>query len=524
MPAISFNPKKTVARIRQIAAVLRLVLLVVINGCGGMPLEQATPAEAPNYLGKADGTSDTADCLCTMVLRSVGRVSNNMGGYMDTCQAGISSSDCRYFWEGFIDVSKEQLDRFESFGVLFVTGTTQGQWYSTPAERVQDVEPGFARFRFRISEFTPSPGMSYSSLNRTTIDFVPYGVWKSGGRLFDHNRVIDPLGSYQLRIENGWSISQDASCPPQLPQPEYRLTYPDFNETLVGGPVEAGGKLKIVYDGRRLRATQGCMGGHNAVSATTLMVAWMFDGDSTIRTAEVEFYRESYGYACQGQSPCVEDRVSTPIIDVPERANLVSMWFYCVPMGSGDPAGYDSDEGRNYSLPIRAKELPWVGNFTKNISRSASDPCEGGVELGQGFSFDTWARQRATVANVCFEIYQAGVTDWDNPDMWRQLDVKVFYSYNHAAFLDRYVNMVYRAGNNARYAIELRPLDPFASYTCPGGPVSTVYQGSEPYVQLELEFLVTVNGEEIRPNGPGTTFRGLFTDYANNPWREENCN
>jgi hypothetical protein len=518
------SPKALLSRATLAIFATTLPLFAAISGCGQDLEEQSLPAEAPNYLGKADGFSDSADYTCAIVLRSIGRVPNGTGGYMDTCQAGITSSDCRYFWEGYLDVAEEQLERFESFGVLFQTGMTQGQWYATAAERVAGVEPGFARFRFRITEFTPSPGMSYTSLNQTTIDFVPYGEWKSGGRLFDHNRVIDPMDSYHLRLENGWSISADATCPPRLEQPEYRLTYPDFNEILVGGPVEGGGKLKIVYDGRRLRSTQGCMGGHNAVSATTVMAAWMFDGGDTIRTAEVEFYRESYGYACQGQSPCVEDRVSTPIIDIPENAHLISLWFYCVPMGSSTPAGYDSDEGRNYSLPVRAKNLPWVGNFIKNISRSASDPCEGGVELGEGFSYDTWARQRAAVANVCFEIYQAGVTDWDNPDIWRQLDVKVFYSYNGEAFLDQYVSMVYRAGNNARYAIELRPLDPFAPYTCPQGPVTTVYQGSEPYVQSEFEFLLLVNGQEIRPAGPGSTFKGLFTDYANNPWREENCN
>lgn len=161
---------------------------------------------------------------------------------------------------------------------------------------------------------------------------------------------------------------------------------------------------------------------------------------------------------------------------------------------------------------------------TRKVSSTPPDWFHAPRFRGDGFSFDTWARQRAAVANVCFEVYQAGVTDWDNPDIWRELDVKVFYSYNSEAFLNQYVNMVYRAGNNARYAIDLRPLDPFASYTCPPGPVTTVYQGSEPYVQSEFEFLVTVNGQEIRPAGPGSTFRGIFTDYANNPWRQENCN
>lgn len=281
-----------------------VVLVLGFVGCGGSGADLgALPAAAPSYLDKADGTGDRADTACQVVLRSIGRVSNGMGGYQDTCQVGLSTTDCRYYWEGFVDVDAARLDQVAAVEVLFQTGMTQGQWYSTPAEPVAGGEVGFARYRFRIAEFTPSPGMSFTSLNRTTIDLVPYAVTSAGGRVFDHNRVADPLDSYHLRLENGWTIGPDGSCPPRLDVPEYRLSYPDWNETLVGGPLVAGGQLKVVYDGRRLRETQGCMGGHNAVSATTLSVAWMFDGDGTVRTAEVENYVESYGYACQGQNP-----------------------------------------------------------------------------------------------------------------------------------------------------------------------------------------------------------------------------
>jgi hypothetical protein len=506
------------------AAVLSLVGAA---GCGDAEPAGLQPADAPNFLDKADGPTDLADTSCFAVLRSVGRVSNNMGGYLDTCAAGLASSDCRYLWEGFIDVDAARLGDLQTVEVLYQTGTTQGLWYAVVAEPVTGAEQGFARYRFRITEHTPSPGMSFTSLNRTTIDLAPY-VTTASGRVFDHNRMTDPLDSYHLRLDNGWTIQSDGSCPPRLDVPEYRLSFPDWNESLVGGPLMAGAQVKLVYDGRRLRETQPCMGGQAAVSSTTLVAYWMFDGDSqNVQSAEVESYIESYGYACNGASPCITDRVSQPVIDLPAGAASLSMWFGCIPMGQGSPAAYDSNMGSNYSLEIAPADpvdpTLWVGAFVQLLSREAASPCDGGAALGEGFSFGTWARQRAAVTNVCFEVWKQGVTDWANPDLWQQLDVQVHTGFGDSEFASAYVNMVDQPGNNARYAIDLRGLDPFRSYSCPAVPVTTVDQGGEAYVQAELDFYVTVNGAEIRPAGPGSFFRGTFTDYAANPWREENC-
>ncbi len=439
-----------------------------LAGCGGAEPAGLVPADAPNFLNKADGPTDLADTACTVVLRSVGRVSNGTGGYLDTCAAGLTSADCRYLWEGYVDVASARLGDVQTVEVLYQTGMTQGAWYAVQAEPVDGAEQGYGRFRFRITEHTPSPGMSFTSLNRTTIDLVPYLV-------------------------------------------------------------TAGGQVKVVYDGRRLRETQPCMGGQAAVSSTTLVVYWMFDGDGgTVRSAEVESYIESYGYACNGASPCITDRVSQPVIEVPAGATSLAMWFGCIPMGQASPVAWDSNMEANYTLEIAAPQTEdpslWAGNFVQLIARDAAsaDACDGGAALGEGFAFGTWARQRAVAANVCFEVWKAGVTDWDNPDLWRQLDVQLHTDFG-AGFAADYVSLRDRVGNNARYAIDLRGLDPFRPYSCPEVPVSTVDQGGEPYVQAELLFYVTVNGVEFRPAGPGSLFRGLFTDYASNPWRDENC-
>jgi hypothetical protein len=43
------------------------------------------------------------------------------------------------------------------------------------------------------------------------------------------------------------------------------------------------------------------------------------------------------------------------------------------------------------------------------------------------------------------------------------------------------------------------------------------------YVQTQLEYYVTVNGGEYRPE-PGAAFGGTFIDYPNDAWRAANCN
>jgi hypothetical protein len=77
-----------------------------------------------------------------------------------------------------------------------------------------------------------------------------------------------------------------------------------------------------------------------------------------------------------------------------------------------------------------------------------------------------------------------------------------------------------RTGNNARYAFDLRAVDPFRSYHCPEA-VPAPAQDPQ-YVQLVVEYYPVVNGYELRPE-PGAAFGGTFTDYAADAWRSQNC-
>ena len=77
------------------------------------------------------------------------------------------------------------------------------------------------------------------------------------------------------------------------------------------------------------------------------------------------------------------------------------------------------------------------------------------------------------------------------------------------------------ASDNARFAFDWRNVDPFRPFNCPALPVSPTPDGM--YVQTQVEYYITVNGGEYRPE-PGAYFGGNFVDYPNDPWRTANCN
>jgi hypothetical protein len=119
---------------------------------------------------------------------------------------------------------------------------------------------------------------------------------------------------------------------------------------------------------------------------------------------------------------------------------------------------------------------------------------------------------------IYFEVYKSGVTDFDNPDLWRQLDVQVLSRPvgSAATWRSQYVRFDGRAGNNARYGLLLREFDPLGENTitdranCPAASLALSPDGQ--YVTTELDYYFRVNGVEYRP-AAGGAFRGRFSQY-----------
>jgi hypothetical protein len=233
------------------------------------------------------------------------------------------------------------------------------------------------------------------------------------------------------------------------------------------------------------------------------------------------------GFARIGDGPVVSFPVaglnapaSAPSITL-DRVGELQVWFQA--NNRYGCSEYDSNYGRNYrfAVALPANAPSWVGNGNWVVSRAtcAAGPCDADRRaLTTAFEYGTWARQRAAIRAIYFEVYKAGVTDRDNPDLWRQLDVQVLSRPvgTTQAWRSQYVRIDGRSGNNARYAMLLRELDPIGENTitrredCPSAPLTVSPDGM--YVSAELEYFFRVNGVEYRP-GAGQSFRGTFSQY-----------
>lgn len=265
--------------------------------------------------------------------------------------------------------------------------------------------------------------------------------------------------------------------------------------------LRVGQRARIVYDASRLAACRGEQGG---------VPQWSITGYARLGDGETVSFPVAGLMAPQ----------AAPTIPL-DRAGELQVWFQ-----NNNRWGcnaFDSDYGRNFRFRVAlpANAPGWVGDGAWVLSRETCNgaACDAGRRpLTTPFDYDTWARQRAAIRAVFFDVWKAGVTDRDNPDLWRQLDVQVLSRPAGTAlpWRARYVRFEARVGNNARYAIPMRDLDPLGENTvtrredCPTAPLTRSEDGT--YVRAELEYFVRVNGVEYRP-AAGGTFRARFTQH-----------
>lgn len=266
------------------------------------------------------------------------------------------------------------------------------------------------------------------------------------------------------------------------------------------GALYAGRPVRLAYDASRLP----CRGTRYGRPAYSILAHWRVGGGD-FQTVQVD------GLAS-------DPRGFEPVF-VPERTGTLELYF------SNSSAwgcqAFDSDFGANYRFQVQ--EHPgapgWMGNEAVVIGRATCDggPCAADRRpLADGFRYDTWARQRAAIRGLYFDVWKAGVTDFDNPDLWRQLDARVYYRFaGESDWRWAYVPSIGRVGNDARYQVSLRELDPFGLYEgCPDAPFTIVESSGGPaQAEASVELYFMVNGVALR--GPeGGPFRGTFVDDA----------
>ena len=314
--------------------------------------------------------------------------------------------------------------------------------------------------------------------------------------------VFGVLAGFGCAAEAGPEAPAEVRYEALEPGSEHAIVLAADWSVTVRGELREGARVRIEYDPERLT---GCRGTYYGREAWAIHVAYRIDGG--------EVRRQHLAPDAPG--------MTDPYVVLDARGEL-EMWFEntsrwgCI--------AYDSDYGRNYRFEVLAPagEPDWVGEGASVISRATcgGGPCpETRRPLEDGFVFDTAARQRALIAKLYFQVWEPGVTDFDNPDLWRELDVRMRYRYRHdGPWQERYVNFDARVGNDARYAVDLRrELDPLTGRTrtapedCPDAELSLTPDGL--YVETEAEYYFTVDATELRP-AAGAAFRGQFRDYV----------
>jgi len=286
----------------------------------------------------------------------------------------------------------------------------------------------------------------------------------------------------------------------------------DWSTSLEGRLVQ-GGIARIAYDPARATCTASRAGAP----------LWTVTAHYRIAGGEVHTVHAA-GHA---PSPSLEHLP----IELTSAGEL-ELWFE-----NGDATGcheWDSSFGANYRFAVEAYEGPagedprapgWIGNEASVINRMTCDggPCDASrVPLERGFTHGTYARQRAAIRGIYFDVWKEGVTDWDNPELWQDLDVQVHARARAGApFSTQYVSFWRRSGNDARYGLPMAAIDPLAGpYTrtdrsqCPDADLTLSEDPGSAYVRATVEFYFTVNGVALRAPDGGP-FRGVFEDYRN---------
>ena len=272
----------------------------------------------------------------------------------------------------------------------------------------------------------------------------------------------------------------------------------------VSGELQKGKKVRVVYDADRLTTCRGEINGGPG---------WAITGFWRIGEGPVRMF-EAGGLSASGGAD------QSFLLDA---SGDLQIWFQNT--SRWGCSAWDSNLGDNYHFTVApaAHEPGWIGNVRYAIDRmTCNGICDGSLRPVNGdIPYDTWARQRAVIRALTFEVWKDGVTNWDNPDRWRQLDVQVHSRVgNTGPFAMHHVDFDRRLGNNARYAADLRALDPIPGLftiqdasDCPAFDLSVPSGSNDAYVEAVVELYVTVNGVEVRPSGPGSVFRVRYTNY-----------
>jgi hypothetical protein len=327
------------------------------------------------------------------------------------------------------------------------------------------------------------PGPSTSA---DTLQLIPYVTLASGARLFDHNRVVDDGASYVLDPDDDFSIwAAPATCDYPSDSRSATLAFTADWQATRAGVIVPGGSVTIDYAASRAPMCRGA--------------GWDIAAHVLFTDAPEEIIASVAGG-------------STTFTVPPDGASQLVIWFENTDSTGCDV--YDSNDSANYTFAVETRPQ-WLGDATNLLSQSATDACAGGADANQGFTLDGTARSFDSRSDLCFQVYQPGVTDFPNTDIWQQLDSNVHWQLTtmtgETAWFSTPVDFNQFVGNNAQYAFAWEQIDPFRANHCPELTPDPIGNG---LVQIQVQYYVTVNNGAINGNNETGYFFGNFTAPA----------
>jgi hypothetical protein len=313
--------------------VLALALpLLGLAACGSSPSTddsaRSSSAALSNHAPTPAATGDSADTSCQVVLRDTFMSFEGRLGPETDCSSGT----CWVIVWATIDVAMtESLDGAQVY--VFYQGGNSTTWQqSAAAEPLLGAPVGYRRYQVALNVNTFLSGNGAGDMQ-----LIPYIQTTAGARLFDHNRVADPLGAYQLVPSDNWTIADDATaCPGATPPATLWLTFATGWTNITAGSLVPGGKLDVTYDIYRMPQTLGCTTDGVDAFATTGYVQFQPSGQVLGELLSGPFDSTTGQYD------------SLPLeFDVPAGTTSAALWFE----GSSDCAGgtaWDSNYGQNY--------------------------------------------------------------------------------------------------------------------------------------------------------------------------------
>ncbi|MBU0550599.1 hypothetical protein KKF91_19745 [Myxococcota bacterium] len=176
----------------------------------------------------------------------------------------------------------------------------------------------------------------------------------------------------------------------------------DWAET-TEGPLLPGGLLQIDYAPERLRS---CRATYNGGRTWNIIASWIFQPSG--ETGQVALYQGDY-YAG-------EAAITQPVVNIPENAARVEMWF-----SNSDRAGcvdWDSNFNENYVFEIgdqgaEAPPVGWVGNWDF-VTFHRNETHLGDIDPAW---YWTSMEGSETVTKIDVQVWIPGITDVQYPSV-----------------------------------------------------------------------------------------------------------